>query len=410
MTIEEIIAAMAAIVDGAENRDLADDEVEKYTALEADLAEKRAAIEAEQAAAARSAEIRARQVAYTTPATPAVTPARATTARDPDAVLERAFDAYLRTGQHNQDIVELRAQSEGSSAGGGYLVPPGFRMLLVERLKAYGGLAMSAQTITTDSGQSLEWPTVDDTSNVGEIVAEGGTFAAGADITFGTKTLGAYRYAAGGASNLPLKVSYELLQDSAFDVQAYIARAMGTRLGRVQATHWATGTGTGQPQGITTPTTVYATTASTTTPTYAELVATVHALDPLYRMGAKWLMNDATLALIRKMVDSNGRPLVWASTDDLASDGGESMPGASMLGYPIVIDQAMPSIAASGSTKYLLFGDLAETYVVRRVKDIQMVVLNELYAANGQVGFMAWARADGCVQNANSSVILGSHS
>lgn len=406
MTIEEIIAALAAIVDGAENRDLNDDEAERYTALEAELAEKRAAIEAEQAAAQRSVEIRARQVAYTTPATPTVTPAR-TTVSDPDAVLERAFEAYLRTGQSNQDIVELRAQSEGSSAGGGYLVPPGFRMLLVERLKAYGGLAMQAQEIQTDSGQSLEWPTVDDTSNVGEIVAEGGTFAAGADITFGTKTLGAYRYAAGGASNLPLKVSYELLQDSAFDVQAYLARAMGTRLGRIQATHWVTGTGTSQPQGITTPTTVFTTIASTTTPVYAELVKTVHALDPLYRMNAKWLMNDATLSLIRQMVDSNARPL-WLPQE--MSGMAEPMPGGTLLGYPVVIDQAMPSIAASGSTKFLLFGDLAETYVVRRVKDIQMVVLNELYAANGQVGFMAWARADGTVQNANSSVILGSHS
>ena len=74
-----------------------------------------------------------------------------------------------------------------------------------------------------------------------------------------------------------------------------------------------------------------------------------------------------------------------------------------LLGYPVVIDQAMPSKAAAA--KFLAFGDLNRAYVVRRVKDITLVVLNELYAANGQTGFMAWARADGAVQDPNAIVV-----
>jgi HK97 family phage major capsid protein len=269
-------------------------------------------------------------------------------------------------------------------------------------MKAFGGLQAAATNITTASGQSLDWPTVDDTSHTGEIVAESGTFAAGADITFDHKTLGAYKYMAGGASNLPLKVSYELLQDSAFDIQGFLTRALGTRIARIQATHWVTGTGSSQPEGILQNKSAYDAIASNTSgPTYGELVDTVHALDPDYRQGASWLMSDATLAVVRKMVDDNSRPL-WLPASE---SGMGAMPGGTLLGYPVIIDQAMPDIG--DVAKFLVFGDLAQAYVVRRVKDITMVVLNELYAANGQVGFMAWARADGCVQDSNAYVVLG---
>src|SRR3546814_15198662 len=89
----------------------------------------------------------------------------------------------------------------------------------------------------------MEWPTVDDTGNVGEIVAEGGTFASGADIVFGTASLGAYKYMAGGGSNAPLRVSFELAQDAAFDVEGLVSRKLGERIGRLQSTHLGTGPG-----------------------------------------------------------------------------------------------------------------------------------------------------------------------
>lgn len=407
-TIDEILADMSAITEAAEaeEREFADDEVERYHVLEGELARVK-----------MTDEIKARQAAYMTPVGTAIERQITGANADPEAELERAFDHYLRTGKPNADLAELRAnvdgvefraQGETISTAGGYLVPQGFRMTLIERLKAFGGLANAAMEITTDTGQPLEWPTVDDTGNVGEIVAEGSTFAAGADITFGTKTLVAYKYMAGGSGNVPLKVSVELLQDSAFDLQAYLTRALGTRLGRIQATHWCVGTGTNQPQGIVTPKTPFANIAATTgtfAPTYGELVQTIHALDPAYRAGAAWLFADATLSAIRQIVDSAGRPL-WLPQ---AESGLGALPGGSLLGYPVVIDQAMPALAASGAPKAIVFGNLNETYVVRRVRDIQMVVLDQLYMPNGQIGFMAWARADGCVQDANSYVVLASH-
>ena len=80
-----------------------------------------------------------------------------------DDTLERAFSSYLRTGKENADLVELRAQSEGTGTEGGFLVPDGFRDKLVERMKAFGGLAQVVENLSTSDGRNLPWPTIDDT-------------------------------------------------------------------------------------------------------------------------------------------------------------------------------------------------------------------------------------------------------
>lgn len=392
MTVEEILAALEAIIEGAKAEDgserpLTDEEAERYEELEGKLTMAR-----------RSAEIRSRQAAYTAPVRSDLHVHVAT--QEPEDPHERAFEAYLRTGQENGELAEFRAQSVGTNTAGGYLVPTGFRAKLIERMKQFGGIAEAAETFNTSEGNPINYPTIDDTANIGEIVAEGGTFAAGADLVFATRALSAYKYMAGGAGNLPLKVSWELRDDSAFDLVAFLTRTLGTRIARVQAVHWATGTGSGQPQGIVTPITTSGAIASNATgPTYAELLATVNFLDPAYWAGSKWLMNSATLAKIQGLVDTTGRPLLNPSTEGISSSPG----GQTLLGYPVVIDQAMPAMAASA--KFLAFGNINEAYVIRRVKDVTLVVLNELYAANGQTGYMAWARADGAVQNPNAIVV-----
>lgn len=394
MTIEELVAALDEIIAAAKSdgeRDLTDDEAERYEQLEGQLV-----------AARRAKEIRSRHDAYMTPVRSDLHVNVAGSGTEEKH--ERAFEGYLRTGGDPNrgfdpnTMAEFRAQSEGTNTAGGYLVPAGFRAKLVERMKQFGGIAEVAETLTTSEGNLISYPTIDDTANIGEIVAEGGTFAAGADLVFATRTLSAYKYMAGGAGNLPLKVSWELLQDAAFDVSSFVARKLGERIARVQAVHWATGTGSGQPQGLVTPITTSGTTAAA--PTYADLLATVGFLDPAYRGSARWVMNDATWAGILGLLDSTGRPIVNASTDSIAGRiGGEQ----TLLGYPVTIDQAMPSRATAA--KYLAFGDINEAYVIRRVKDVTLVTLNELYAANGQTGFMAWARADGAVQNVNAVVV-----
>lgn len=386
MTLDEILAELKALMERATNedgteRDLSDEEAARFEELEG-----------LRMSAERSAQIRSQVATLLRPVRTDLH-VNVAGAEPPE---ERAFEQYLRTGNPQPELAEYRAQSEGTNSAGGYLVPQGFRAKLIERMKAFGGIATEAEEITTSEGNLLPYPTVDDTGNVGEIVAEAGTFAAGADLVFAQRTLSAYKYMAGGAGNLPLKVSWELLQDSAFDIAGFVARKLGERIARVQATHFATGTGTGQPQGIVTPIT---TSGTIGTLALADLVATILFLDPAYRAGASWLMNDATYGTIMGLNDSTGRPLLTGVNDGIADD----VTRPRLLGYPVVIDQAMPAKATAA--KFLAFGNINEAYVVRRVKDVTLVTLNELYAANGQTGFMAWARADGAVQNPNAIVV-----
>lgn len=386
MTKDELVASMKAIVEGAEGRSLTDDEVTQYESYERDLA-----------ALNRTEQLRARQEAYETPvAGPSV--ATATTKEDPHT---RALADYIRTAEKSAELVQYRAQSKLTDAAGGYLVPDGFRNKLIEEVEDLNPFAAAAETITTSSGNTIEWPIVSD-AGTAAIVAENGAITTGADLVFDIDTLGAYKYATVGASNLPLKVSWELLQDSVFDIEALIRRRFARRIAELQATHWITGDGSGEPLGLLTPKTAYDAIASNAAgPTYPELVATVHALHQSYRRNAKWLMSDATLAVLRSMVDDNGRPLYQDAISGLSG----AMPGGTLLGFPVIIDDAMPDIG--DATKFLAFGDFRQAYVIRRVKNFELVVMREVYAPNGQVGYIGWDRADGTVQDPNAYVVLG---
>lgn len=390
MSIEEILEALRAIVDAAEGRDLTDEEAERYEKLEADLA-----------VARRTKQIKERQQAYETPVSTTSIPGPEAKS-DPHAQERaQAFDRYIRTGDKAIAAeFQTRDQTVGTGSEGGFLAPEEFRTKLVERLLSFGGLAAEAETITTSTGNRLPWPTLDDTANEGEIAAEGAAGAAGADLAFGEKELNAFKYVAPGVENGGLRVSVELAQDSAFDIQSMVVRALGTRLARAQAAHWVTGTGSGQPTGITNPAADHTfATGSVTTVTKDDIINLLHTLDPAYRASAAWLINDATLAEVRKLEDGNGRPL-WTP---FATSGLETMPGGILLGHRVVIDQAMPTMAANA--KSWVFGDLRQAYVVRRVRDVQLVVDPFTRAANGQVLYTVWLRADGTPQDDNAFVI-----
>jgi HK97 family phage major capsid protein len=394
VTVEEILAAIQAILDAAkgedgEERPLTEDEVAEVEDLERklDLARK-------------TEEIVKRNAAYRSSKAPAVITGK--TSRGDDEVA-RAFDQYLRTGRVS-DMIQ-RAQGEASGPAGGFLVPDGFRAQMVERRKAFGGVANNCEVITTESGNPLPWPLNDDTANVGAIVAEGANVPqGGADLVFATRALGAYKYGSGGASNAALKVSWELAQDSAFNLGEFVARKLGERIARAQAADWVVGTGTGEPQGLLSAQggiTAATALSSNSAPTYADLVTIVHDLDPEYREGAVWVFNDGFLEVLRKMEDQQDRPL-FGSLNSWAM--GDNPGGSTLLGFPVIIDQACPD--PSSGNLFGFFGNLREAYVIRRVKDLTMVTLNEMYAANGQVGYLAWERADGMVQNPYAGVLL----
>ena len=393
-TIDDILASLQSIVDGAADRSLTDEEVTQYEGLEKELDGVR-----------KSDQLRARNTAYNTPvgAVVHVAPARH------DDGLEKAFNAYLRTGQPNQDIAGLRvtnAQGEGTTTAGGYTVPDGFRQKLVDVQKRFGGFANEVDSFSTGNGQPIEYPSIDDTANVGGITAESAAITSGNDLVFGTVTLGAFKYTSAGAgSNLPLRVPVELLADSAFDIAGLVARKLGERIARAQAAHWITGSGSGQPKGIAA-TTLTADVEFDTPDTlvYKDLVDTQVALDEAYEANAKWLMNKTVWGNIREIVDVNGRPIVQDSTAGIAG-----IPTKMLLGHEVIIDNGMASYSSAGDTFPVLYGDFRESYVIRRVSSIAVVVDPYSRAANGEVQYTAWERADGNIQNRLSYMILSNN-
>jgi len=399
-TIEEIQDALDAIVDPspeAEVVDLTDEQIADVEALTAELETARARRERVATLAAKAREGRER-------ATPALIVREG---RKVSETIDQAFSAYMRTGQDNADIQELRnAQSEGTPSEGGYTVPPSFRQKLIDRMVAFGGLANEVETITTTDGRILPWVTIDDTSNQGEIVDEGGTFSAGADLVFGSNNLSAYSYMSGGASGNALRLPRELAIDSSFNLEQLVANKLGMRIARLQAAHLTTGTGVSQPKGITRGLTGTASVASTLA--YADFVNYIHAVDPAYRTpDCVWAMNDASLKTIRKLLDTTNRPLLKGVDEAaLSTDAG----GTSILGYRVVIDQGFANIAANSTTNWGVFGNLREGYVIRRVRDIELLVNPYSRMNNRQIEYSAWARMDATQQNTNAYTALTAHS
>lgn len=390
-SIEDILAALQAIIESAtegdDPRPLTDDEINRYEELEKELAMVRS-----------SEEVIKRNKAYGMPNRGPVKEMVFT----PESREDVAFGLYLRTGVGSDDL-EFRAQSGGVGSAGGFLVPEGFRAKIIDRLMKIGGLSAEVEHISTSSGNPLPWPTLDDTANEGDIVAEGAAAVAGADLVFGTKTLGAYKYESVGTGGLPLKVSWELAQDSAFDLEGLISQNLGARIGRKQSKHWATGTAVNQPQGILVGGTAAITIAvNANGPTLQNIIAMTHTIDPEYRESGEsiWVMHDSILAGLEGMLDSNGRPLLGTSVDSIAGK-----PVQTIRGFRVVVDNTFPATWAGGANT-IVFGNVKRGYVIRDVKEVVLIVLRELYSLTGQIGYLAWSRADGLVQDANAFKIM----
>jgi HK97 family phage major capsid protein len=317
---------------------------------------------------------------------------------------DRAFETYLRTG----DDAELRALGAGTGSAGGYFVPQGFRNRVTETLKSFSAVRRVAELVETDEGNDLPWPTVDDTGNAGAILSEN-TQVTEQDVTVAQKTLKAYMY----TSKL-VRVSLQLLQDNAVDIEAKLARWLAIRIGRAQNPHFTTGSGSSQPQGLITGGTVRVTTAGgqTSSVIYDNLVDLVHSIDPAYISEeeaaeasagpfaggsvARWMMNNVTWGAIRKIKDTTGKPLVEPDVQRGAPE--------LLLGYRVVINPDMANMGASA--KPIMFGNFRAGYVIRDAIGVQVLRLVERYADFLQHGFLGFQRSDGMVQDAAAYGVL----
>ena len=315
----------------------------------------------------------------------------------------RAFTAFLRGGLSNlsgeqRKIMESRFESrslaEGTGSAGGFLVPQDFYRKLTEAYKWYGGMRQSGATILqTSDGATMPFPTDNDTSNVGAILAENAQ-ATELDQSFGSVSLSAWTY-----TSKIVTVPLNLVQDSAFDLDSYLARKLGIRIGRITNTHFTVGTGASQPRGITIDATSgkVGLAGQTLSIIYDDLVDLEHAVDPAYRPQARFMLHDSSLKVIKKIKDTTGRPL-WRSSLEGIGVTVQNNPDT-INGYPYVVNNDMAVMAANA--KSVLFGDFSN-YMIRDVMGVQIMRLTERFADFFQVGYLAFARADGALIDAGT--------
>ena len=380
MTVKEMIAKRAKVweaaksfVDTHENESgvLSAEDNAAYERMEKDIEDLTAAIDRQQRAEAREAELM-KPVNAPLTGKPEGKAAEDKTGRASNAYRED-FGAHLRGRRPVHNVL-----SEGVQADGGYLVPEEFERQIVMGLDETNVVRSLAKVITTSAERKIP---VASSHSTAQWTAENGAYTE-SDPTFDQKTIDAFKL-----TDL-VKVSIELLQDSMFDLEDYIAAEFARAFGVAEEQAFCVGTGTGQPTGVFTDNggEVGVTAAAQTTVTADELISLVYALKSPYRRKAKFLMNDVTIASIRKLKDGNGvylwQPSLQAGEPD------------KLLGYELYTSPYVPVMASDALA--IAFGDFKKYWIADRAgRTVQR--LNELYSTNGQVGFVATERVDGKV-------------
>ena len=271
----------------------------------------------------------------------------------------------------------MNALQIGTDSEGGYLVPDEYERTLVQGLEEENVLRSLCTVIQTSSGDR-KIPIVA-SHGTASWVDEEGTIPE-SDDTFGQISIGAHKVAT------MIKVSDELLQDSVFNIESYIAAEFARRIGAAEEEAFITGNGTGKPTGLLHATNGAGTGVTTAGTTIAadELFDLVHSIKSVYRKKAVFLLNDSTLKAIRKLKDGQGQYLWQPGIKEGQPD--------TLLNYRLVTSPFMPEVAAGN--KVILFGDFKSYWIAdRQGRSFQR--LNELFAVTGQVGFRATQRVDG---------------
>ena len=290
----------------------------------------------------------------------------------------RASDRYKKAfwdsirKKNYYDVTD--ALTVGTDTEGGYLVPDEFEKTLVQALQDQNFFRTLATIIQTSSGER-KIPVV---TGHGEAawMDEGGLYPE-SDDNFGQVTISAYKL------GTAIKVSEELINDSVFDLESYIAAEFARRVGTKEEEAFITGNGTGKPTGVFTSAESAVTTAGTTI-TFDDVMDLYHSLRNVYRNKAVWILNDTTVKALRKLKDNNGN-YIWQPSVQL---GQPDM----ILNRPYYTSVFAPDIAAGN--KVIAFGDFSYYWIADR-QGRSFKRLNELYAPNGQIGFLASERVDG---------------
>lgn len=294
----------------------------------------------------------------------------------------RASDEYKTSfwkAMRNKNAFDVQnALQIGTDSEGGFLVPDEFERTLVQALEENNIFRTLANVINTASGDR-KIPIVASKGTASYVDEEG--LIPDSDDSFGQVSIGAYKLAT------MIKVSEELLNDSVFNLEQYIAKEFARRIGTKEEEAFILGDGTGKPTGVFAATggaQLGVTTAGATAITFDEIIDLFYSLKAPYRKNATFLMNDATVKAIRKLKDSSGQYL-WAPSPTAGTPD-------TILNRPVATSSYVPTIEAAAKT--IAFGDFGYYWIAdRQGRSFQR--LNELFAATGQVGFKASERHDG---------------
>ncbi len=302
-------------------------------------------------------------------------------------ILEKPINKKVKLGrasdEYRKDFLNVlrgkpqiyNIMQESVDADGGFLVPEEFENQIVMALEENNVIRSIAKTITTAAERKIP---IAATHSVAQWTPENGAYTE-SNPTFGQKTIDAFKL-----TDL-VKVSTELLQDSMFNLESYISSEFARAFGIAEEQAFCTGTGVGQPTGIFTENggEVGLTLTSTTNITCDNIIELVHSLKSPYRRNAVFLMNDSTISMLRKLKDTNGAYLWQPSLQAGQPD--------RLLGYPLYTSPYVPT--AKAESMPIAFGDFSNYWIADRMgRSVQR--LNELYAGNGQVGFIATERVD----------------
>ena len=282
--------------------------------------------------------------------------------------------------------LEQRAQSTTTNAAGGFTVPPELQNILIRSLLAWGPMYDEdlCTTFTTNTGNPLPIPTIDDTAITGAAAPVQGvtlTDTGAKDAVFAQKSLGAFSF-----DTQWIRVSLELADDSIFAMETLLGSLLGERLGRTTNAQLTVGVGTTAPQGIVVGSGLGKTTTALNAVTFDEVMDLQHSVDPAYRGSpkARFMFNDSTLLALRKLKDGQGNYL-WQAGD---VKGGVP---AMFNNSPYSINQAMAGMATGN--RFMLYGDLSK-YYVRKVGSVIIGALQDKDFWPG-FGIAGYVRVDG---------------
>ena len=393
MTVQELIEKRAKAWDMAKefvnshedkNGNLSAEDAATYSRMEAEIEELTNSIDRQQRAERREQEL-SKPVNSPITGKPYKDEAQAEvkTGRASDEYKKAMLNALRSNFRQVANVLQ-----EGVDADGGYLVPDEYDSRLIDVLDEENIVRKLARKITTSGDHKIN---IAATKPAAAWIEEGEALSFG-DATFDQKILDAHKL------HVAIKITEELLYDNAFGLENYIITEFGKALANAEEDAFLNGDGTGKPLGIFAEQgggEIGVTAASATEITADEIINLVYALKRPYRKKAKFIMNDATIAALRKLKDENGQYLWQPSLQAGEPD--------RLFGYEVMTSAYVPTIEAGKPV--IAFGDFSYYNIGDRgVRSF--AELKELFAGNGMVGFVAKERVDGKLVLAEAVQVL----